>query len=134
VTALIPFLFANWRWLLPLAMCLGLAIDDGLLRIDYAEQKVTIAQKDTALKGVQAQQAENIAAAEKKVRTAMQADLDRTNALVRDLQADNDARQEKQNAAEVAVAAVPVEPVAKGCPDPMALPVLRAFTAGLPDR
>jgi hypothetical protein len=134
VSALLTFALANWRWILPLLLVAGIAIDDGLLRIDYADQKVTIAQKDTALKGMQAQQAENIAAAEKKVRTAMQADLDRTNALVRDLQADNDARQEKQNAAEVSVAAVPVEPVAKGCPDPMSLPVLRAFTSGLPDR
>lgn len=73
---MIAFLFANWRWLVPLALCAGLAIDDGLLRIDYAEQKTTLAEKDTALKAMQEKQAENIAAAEKKVRETMQKDID----------------------------------------------------------
>jgi hypothetical protein len=120
--------------LAPWALVLLVGIFAGIERVQISNRDVTIAQKDTALKGMQAQQAENIAAAENKVRTAMQADLDRTNALVRDLQADNDARQEKQNAAEVAVAAVPVEPAAKGCPDPMSLPVVGRFIVGLPDR
>lgn len=131
------WLLKNPAWLLVIA----LGVFAGFERIEItardltiANRDTTIAQKDSALKGMQAQQEANIAAAQKAARDAMQADLDRTNALVRDLQADKDALQEKQNAAEVAVAAVPVAPDAPGCPDPMSLPVVRAFSGSLPDR
>jgi hypothetical protein len=120
--------------LAPWALVLLVGIFAGVERVQISNRDVTIAQKDTALKGMQAQQAENIAAAEKKVRDAMQADLDYSTKLVANYAGEIAELQEKQNAAEVSVAAVPVEPVAKGCPDPMSLPVLRAFTSGLPDR
>jgi hypothetical protein len=64
----------------------------------------------------------------------MQADLDYSTKLVANYAGEIAELQEKQNAAEVAVAAVPVEPVAKGCPDPMSLPVVGRFIVGLPDR
>lgn len=36
MTAAIPFLLANWRWVLPLVLFAGLAIDDGRLRLRIA--------------------------------------------------------------------------------------------------
>lgn len=120
--------------LVPWALILAIGIFAGIERIQISNRDVTIAQKDTALKGMQAQQAENIAAAQSKVRAVMQADLDYSNKLVADYAGEIASLQEKQNAAEVSVAAVPVEPVAQGCPDPMSLPVVGAFARGLPDK
>jgi hypothetical protein len=120
--------------LAPWALVLLVGIFAGVERVQISGRDVTIAQKETALKGMQAQQAENIAAAESKVRAAMQADLEHSNKLVADYAGEIAELQEKQNAAEVSVAAIPVEPVAKGCPDPMSLPVVGAFVRGLPDQ
>lgn len=36
MTAALPFILANWRWLLPLVLFAGLAIDDGRLRLKIA--------------------------------------------------------------------------------------------------
>jgi hypothetical protein len=119
--------------LAPWALVLLVGIFAGIERVQISNRDVTIAQKDTALKGMQAQQAENIAAAEKKVRTAMQADLDYSAKLVANYAGEIAELQEKQNAAEVSVATAPVIATAPGC-DPMALPVVGAFMRGLPDR
>lgn len=114
-------------------LCLLLGLAFGWEYVTVQERNVTIAQKDTALAAMKAQQEANIAAAERKVRLAMQADIDKGNKLVAELQAQTAQRQEKENAAETAVAAAADVPTAAGCPEPMSLPVLRAFRGGLPD-
>jgi len=113
---MIGFLLANWKTLLTVLLIGGLVIDDGLLRIDYAEQKATIAQKDTALKAMQEKQAENIAAAEKKARDAMQRDIDAGKEINASLQAQAAKLQGDLDAALAAQNSAPDTPTCDATP------------------
>jgi hypothetical protein len=70
--------------------------------------------------------------AEAAARQAVQADLEHSYKLVADYAAEIADLQEKSHAADIALATAPVTPTPAGCPDPMSLPVVRAFSLGLP--
>lgn len=114
-----------------LALVLGIALGVQTLRV--ANRDVTIAQRDTALANMVAQQQANIAAAEAAVRKALQVDQENSNRIIAAYAAEIADLQEKANAAAVDIAAVPVSPVVPGCPDIMADPAVRAFIGGLPN-
>lgn len=105
------FLLANWRWLLPLIVCVGLAADDGWHRIELSDLRAEVA---TAA-----------AAAEKKLNAAKAADAIRTRQL-EDAHALEVARlKEAANAAQLAIARAPVT---AAC---VVTPSARAFSDGL---
>lgn len=45
---IVAFALANWRWLLPLAICLGFAIDDGIHRAELGSLELKVARDATA--------------------------------------------------------------------------------------
>lgn len=120
--------------LAPWALVLAIGIFAGVERIQISNRNTTIAQKDTAISDMKKTQAENIARAEKAVRERMQSEIDNNNTVIKGLNADKAALQEKANAAESALAGITVTPTPEGCPEPMGLPVMRALVGGLPDR
>src|SRR4051812_34957217 len=101
MTALIPILslLKNPWVLLILACAIGIG-GTGWYRMKWQSGEVKIAQKDAAIAGMKAQQAANIAAAEKAVRERLQADIAKGNAVAADLRKDLASQQEKLNAAE----------------------------------
>jgi hypothetical protein len=70
--------------------------------------------------------------AEAAARQAVQVDLEHSYKLVADYAAEIADLQEKSHAADIALATAPVTALPAGCPDPMSLPVVRAFSLGLP--
>lgn len=125
----------NPRTLLKLApyaaiLLLGLAV--GWEYTTIKERDATIAQKETALADMRRQQAENIAAAVRKVSDAKDADAAKTTVLVQALTTEKQALEERANAAETALAAVPETVTPTGCPAPMDSPVFKSFVDGLP--
>ncbi len=117
-------------WVLLAAACIFAGVEGLQIRA----RDVTIAKQTADMAGMKAQQAENIAAAQKAARDAMQADIDKGNAIAADLRRDLADQTEKRNAAEVSLAAVQVAPAPPGCPEPMSLPVVGSFIAGLPNQ
>lgn len=108
---MVAFLLVNWKWLLPLVACLGLAIDDGIHRIELANLRTEVAEAaDKAKALVLAQKA---------------ADAIRTKQL-EDAHAIEVARlKEAANAAQIAIARAPVTAACA------ATPAAREFSAGL---
>ncbi len=93
----------------------------------------TVKERDARISSMQAQEAKNVAAAEKAVRDAAAKDAAKTDALVTQLQADNSALQKEAADARVSLATAPIVAVTPGCPDIMQSPVVGAFLRGLPN-
>lgn len=131
---MIAFALTNWKWL-ALGVAALVAIGwIGLLKLELAHRDTRIAELHSDIDGMKAQQADNIARAEKAVRERLQAEIDVNKQIIEGLNAEKAALQEKANAAEVSLAAIPVAPTPTGCPDPMSLPVVGAFLHGVPER
>lgn len=119
-TALLGFL-PNLKTyaLIGLAVLLGLAVIYGQTeKANYESEK--------------AARTADRANAEAAARQAVQADLEHSYKLVADYAAEIADWQEKKHAADIALATAPVTALPAGCPDPMQLPVTRAFIGGLP--
>ena len=122
----------NWLSLAPWIVAAAIGVFAGIERIQISNRDTTIAEKNTALANDKAKQAENIAAAVKAVQADKDADAARTTVLVQALTKDKQALEERANAAETALAAVPEPVTPAGCPAPMDSPVFQSFLRGLP--
>lgn len=122
----------NWLKLAPWIAAAAIGVFAGIERIQISNRDVTIAEKNTALAEMREQQAENIATAVKAVAANKDADAAKTTVLVAALTKDKQALEERVNAAETALAAVPETVTPTGCPVPLDSPVLQSFIAGLP--
>lgn len=105
---------------------IGLAVLLGLALIYGQAEKANY-------EGEKAARTADRANAEAAARQAVQADLEHSYKLVADYAAEIADLQEKSHAADIALATAPVTALPAGCPDPMSLPVVRAFTLGLPN-
>lgn len=123
--SILAFALRNWTWLLPLVALFVVSTDDGIRRLQVANRNVTIAE-------MKAQDALNIAAAEKAVREFHEADAKKTAGIIADLNTEKSDLERKLNAASIALAEVPPPVEPPGCPDPMARADVAAFLAGLP--
>lgn len=122
----------NWLKLAPWIAAAAIGVFAGIERIQISNRDVTIAEKNTELAKMRKQQAENIATAVKAVAADKDKDAARTTVLVASLTKEKQNLEERANAAETALAAVPETVTPAGCPAPMDSPVFRAWIDGLP--
>jgi len=126
----------NWLtlapWILSAVFAFGGFTAYEIERGNYQEAKATIAQRDTTISTMQTRQAENIAAAVKKVNDANAQDQATSQRIITVLTVAKQNLEERANAAETALANVPPTVTPAGCPAPIDTPVFRAFLDGLP--
>lgn len=101
--------------------------------VAFGWEYTTVQERDATIASMKAQEAINVAAAEKVVRDAAAKDAAKTDALVTQLQSDLADQQKAGADARVALASIPTVTAAPGCPDIMASPLIAAFTNGLPN-
>lgn len=122
----------NWLALAPWIVAAAIGLFAGVERIQISNRNTTIAERDVTIANAKAQQAENIAKAVKAVAADKDADAVKTTALVATLTKEKQDLEDRANAAETALAAVPETVTPAGCPAPMDSPVLRQFISSLP--
>ena len=119
----------NWLstapWLLSLALLIGGA---GAFGWEYS----TVKERDATISDMKAQQAKDIATAVQKVAAEKAADKIASDKIVSDLHAAKADIEEKLNAANLALAAVPPPVDPPGCPAAIDRADVTAFIRGLP--